>query len=993
MPIQTNPPFFVTLIAGLMMAFAFQFLLTSFGIAAGVTALGYLPESTSDDPAESADESPVNVGFAVGFSTLLTVNTVLFLACFLAVKLSLVQSIVLGAIFGIVIWSAYFLLLIWLSVSAVGSVLGSVFGTIAAGMQGLTRTVARAFRKPEPNPETTELIAASTKAIRQEVNAALAGNNIRDTVQTYLQTLQPPQFDLAQLRQEMKQIVQEAIPQSPSTVALLAKVDRSALVNLLDDRTDFSKQEITQLLQTLDSVWQDIQQNPESELINFLATAKPDEITTDKLSTKLNQVKQANIDPGSGSQLNFKQLLRTVTSRVDLSDIDVEKILTQARSFFSSTQSNEPESFSTIRVDVEDYLLNSYPWNLTRKTVKQEFQDVIYDPEADPALIWQQLEPLDRAFFSNLLQQRDDLTPDKITKIVDRLEATHQAVLDQLEVAIAQTEATVFQQKVIQHLQSTKKSNLKQSALQRQFSKLLDHETNPEKLIDHVKQLDQATLLKALQTRTDLSEAEIKKVVSQCETVRDTLLAEIQNSEGDGKAAAIDLWQKLELYLSDPSKKLNVRNLKRSLNTFLKESQVSLAALRPHLPEFDRHAIIQLLSQRQDLSEKRIQQITEQLEQAWETLLTVPQKAVAKTKKNYEKLTVALTDYLQEADLSSLDADRLQHELPTLLALPAGASATWQLSQIDWHAVSQTLKTQTDRTEAEIDQAIAQVQSAVHHVGRAPRRLAVRSQSRLQDLQTQLADYLRNTDREELNPEGIRHDLKLLLSNPQTGLENLGERLAHFDRSTLTALLAQRGDFTEAEIEQVVHQIESVSQEVWQQIQSLQQQAQTTIATLFSKLNHYLASLQHPELNYESIQQDLLNLLQVPQAGVDELKHYLQELNQDTIATLVNVRDDLSATVSEQILDRIASVRSNLVEQAEQLQLEAQKQLEALKQQTQQKAEATRKAIATAAWWLFGTAFTSALTAATAGAMAVGGFNTFHWVSTITDRLRMVVGF
>lgn len=985
MPIQSNPPFFITLFAGLMMAFAFQFLLTSFGIAAGVTALGYLPESSAE-PAESADENPVSIGFAVGLGTLLTVNTVLFLSCFLAVKLSLIQSVGLGAIFGIVIWSAYFLLLLWLSVSAVGSVLGSVFGTIAVGLQGLTKTVTKAFRKPEPNLDTTELIAASTQAIRQEVNATLAGSNIRDTVQAYLQTLQLPQFDMAQLRQDMKQIVQESLPRSE--IALLAKVDRAALTDLLHDRTDFSQPEITQLLQTLDSIWQEVQHNPESELINFLATATPDEITKNELETRLNQVKQTE----SGSQFDFKQLLRTITNRIDLSDIEVEKVLTQARHFFSSTQTDESEP-STIRADVEDYLLNSYPWNLTRKTVKQEFEDVIYDPEADPALIQRQLAPLDLTFLTTLLQQRDDLTPSKITKVVDRLESTRQAVMDRLDTAIAQSKAIAFQQEVIQHLQSTKKNNLKPSALQRQFNTLLDTESSSEKLIDHLKQLDRSTIQTALQNRPDLTDAEIKKVTNQCETVRDALLADIQDSEGNGKAAAIDLWQKLELYLSDTSKKLNARNLQRSLNTLIQETQINLAALRPHLPRFDRPAIIQRLKQRQDLSEKRIQQVADQLEQAWEALLTTPQKAIAKTRKTYEKLTIALTDYLQENDLADLDIDRLQQDLPALLALPAGAAATWHLRHIDWQVVSQTLKTQTDLTKTEVERTIAQVQSAISRLGRAPRRLAVRTQSKLQDFHTQLEDYLRNTDREELDPDSIRRDLQLLFHDPQTGLEHLGERLASVDRATLTALLAQRGDFTEAEIEQMIHHIESVSQEIWQHLQSLQQQTQTTIATLLDKLNHYLASLHHPELNYEILQQDLLNLLQIPQAGLDELKHYLQELNQDTITTLVSVRDDLSSTVSQQILDRIAAVRSTLLAQVEQLQLETQKQLETLKQQAQQKAAATRKAIATAAWWLFGTAFTSALTAATAGAMAVGGFSTFHWVSTIADRLRMVVGF
>jgi len=61
------------------------------------------------------------------------------------------------------------------------------------------------------------------------------------------------------------------------------------------------------------------------------------------------------------------------------------------------------------------------------------------------------------------------------------------------------------------------------------------------------------------------------------------------------------------------------------------------------------------------------------------------------------------------------------------------------------------------------------------------------------DFEANLENYLRNT-KEELNPEGIKRDLQLLLNDPRAGLGNLGDRLKQFDRSTLVALLSQRED-------------------------------------------------------------------------------------------------------------------------------------------------------------------------------------------------------
>jgi uncharacterized protein YfkK (UPF0435 family) len=980
LPTVSNPPFFVTLIAGLMMAFAFQLLLTSFGIAAGVTALGYLPGTSSSEEDTDESGSPISVSFAVGLSTLLTVNTVLFLACFLAVKLSLVQSIVLGAIFGVVIWSAYFLLLMWISVSAVGSVLGAVFGTIAAGMRGITQTVTRAFHSPKSEP--TELVAASTAAIRQEMNAALTGNKIEETIQNYLQKWQPPQLELAQIRQQLEQILQETQAKSPIGAELLNQIDLTELVNLLQQRTDFSKAEIAQMIQELDAVWQNLPQknhHPETDLVNFFATAKPDELTSTALSTQLQPLTEANSATTHPlAQIDFKRLLRTVLSRVDLSDLDVEKVLTQVRAFLPASQISEPKPFSTIQTDIEDYLLNAYPWNLTRKTVQAEFKDVIYDSEADPQLIRQQLEQVDRDDFVSLLEQRGDLSPAKIAKIADRLATVQQEVFAILDTTIAQTEATTFQQHIKEHLRFTKRTNLKPSALKRQFNKFAKAESQLDVLASHLSQLDYRTFLEALQDRADLSESEVEKLVEHLETIRDTKLAEIKDTQENGKVAAITLWQKLEAELQDTSKKLNVRNLKRSLNRLVKEAAVELAAMRPHLPTFDRNAVMQLLEQRQDLSQKRIKQVTEHLEKAWNSLLEAPQKVVAKTKQTYSKLTVALTDYLQQQNLTELDLDHLEQELPQILAVPAAAAGSWQLTQIDWNALGHSLKEQTEFTEAEINRAIAQLQTATTRLGRAPRRFAIRTQSQLQDFRTIVEDYLRNTDKEELNPEAIKRDIQQLLNDPRTGIESLRERLAQFDRSTLAALLAQRGDFTEAEIETVIEQIQSASQQVWQRLETVQKEMQATISTVLNQLSDYLSSLRHPEFNYDQIQQDLLNLLEVPQLGFEMLSDSLQTLNHDALTALVNARDDLSETVTQQVLDRLEAVRTHLLTQVENLQLEAQKQVETLTQQAQQKAEATRKAIAIAAWWLFSTAFTSAITAATAGAIAVGGLDLFN---------------
>src|SRR5207253_8967574 len=100
--------------------------------------------------------------------------------------------------------------------------------------------------------------------------------------------------------------------------------------------------------------------------------------------------------------------------RADLSDLDVEKILrslttakdkvTQQADKLGLPAASQP--YSPIRADIENYLSNTYAWQLSQERIAQEFRDVIYDPAADPGTIRRELERLSRNDFINILQQR-----------------------------------------------------------------------------------------------------------------------------------------------------------------------------------------------------------------------------------------------------------------------------------------------------------------------------------------------------------------------------------------------------------------------------------------------------------------------------------------------------------------------------------------------------------------------------------------------------------
>ena len=213
-------------------------------------------------------------------------------------------------------------------------------------------------------------------------------------------------------------------------------------------------------------------------------------------------------------------------------------------------------------------------------------------------------------------------------------------------------------------------------------------------------------------------------------------------------------------------------------------------------------------------------------------------------------------------------------------------------------------------------------------------------------------------------------------------------------RDTLVTLLSERGDMTTTDINEIVEQVEAALKHAIAQAQKLKQHVQETLTTTFDKLRQVVVSLPLPELDYDRIKQDVQQVLADPRAGLESLgnslgdslggslgntlRDQLSTLNRDSLAALINTRDDLSDVFSQQVVDRIDTVRLAALSQIEAMQQGAQRRLEDLKQQAQQQAEETRKAVAIAAWWLFLTAFSSALTSAIAGALAVGGLRWFE---------------
>ncbi|MEG5159500.1 MFS transporter [Microcoleus sp. AT3-A2] len=1000
-----SPQFFVALIAGVIMAFGFQFLLTNFSIAAKISNWDEALPDDDDDESESLGTKVRKTEGLVGGWILVTVNLALFLACFLAVKLTSIASVDGAAIIGVVIWSAYFLTLVWLGSSAVGSMIGSLIKTAFSGVQGVMGTAGAAIGGKMASDQMVNTVEASVAAVRRELSSAVDPESIRETLQDYVGSLQLPKLDVKEIRGQFEKLLGDADIKSFAGSDVLKNVNRQTFVDLVKSRTDFSQEEINQIADQLEGVWkqtfgkQQEHKDPNLELVDFLKFAAPDLLKSEELNAKLSQILESRENKsksGSGGmnramQLGVEALVGTVLSRTDLSDLDVEKISGQlqqltaqgtqkAKSFASQVGDKVPAlPFNTAKADVENYLMNAQPWHLNRETIKQEFRDVIYDPEASPGAVLRQLELFNPDYFVGILGRREGFAPEQVTEIAEQLEGVRQEVLEIVQAAAGEEQSQDLRSRIENYLRSTGKEELNPEGIERDFQALLeDRDAGFEALRDRLSQFNRDTLVQLLGQREDFSPEEADQLIGRLESSRDRVISKAQELQEQAQSKAQELRQKVEEYLRNTNKEeLNPEAIEREFQTLLNDPEAGFQALRERLSQFDRDTLVQLLSQRQDLSEEQINQAIDRIESVRDNIIHAPQIVADRAKQQYEEVTAKIGEYLRNTNLEELDPEGISRDLSKLFENPKEGTLALRerLSQVDRETLVKLLSQREDLSEEQINRTIDRVQDSIRSIVKSPRRLASRAQKTVRDFQGSLENYLRNTDKEELNPESIKRDLQLLFSEPGMGMQSLGDRLKHFDRSTLVALLSQREDISFDEANRIADQIESVRNQIVEQVQMVQDKFQSTIDGIFGKIRDYLNSLERPELNYEGIKRDLRKVFDDPQAGFDAIKERLGEFDRDTLVALLSSRSDISETDAHRIVDQMEGARDSVLLRSERLQSEAKKRIKELKKKTKQQAEDAREAAAAAAWWLFGTALTSVVVSALAGAIAVNGIS------------------
>ena len=390
-----GPQFFAALIAGVVLAFAFQLLFTNLGIAAGISMAGGSSSSNSSshdshqhDNSGGIGSTIQKVGMAVGLGTLISVSLSLFIASLLAVKLGLFVAPLSGAIVGLVIWAAFFALMMFFSSRAVGSLLGSVVNTATSGVQSILGTATAAIGAGAASKQVVNTAEAAAAAVRKELGMAIDPVSMRENVEDLLYSIKPAGLDLDRIARDFEKLLDSENLQEVIDSGSISNIDRQTFIDLIGDRSDISQADAERIADKLDSVWSKTtgklapSGNPVTSFANYLKTATKEQLTGTDFGNQLNSVvskiggnNSSGSNPVVKAAVSFgaSSLANIVMGRTDLSDFDVDNIVGQLKSAGEQLGEKTTEVAdragiidtpdTTIKRDIRHYLENAYAWS------------------------------------------------------------------------------------------------------------------------------------------------------------------------------------------------------------------------------------------------------------------------------------------------------------------------------------------------------------------------------------------------------------------------------------------------------------------------------------------------------------------------------------------------------------------------------------------------------------------------------------------------------
>ncbi|HBA83718.1 MAG TPA: hypothetical protein DCZ95_06450 [Verrucomicrobia bacterium] len=482
--------FFLAVVAGIVLALAFEMLMANVTAAAGLTVAKSITVEKGKSSASASSlggagsiraatdrmhETIRKIGAGFGIWTIVSASIALFFGTWLAVKLAGAASVTGGVILGLVIWGLFYLLSVTIEATAAASMISALAGLVKKGFQSISEGVTSVFAKSEASQQADQA-AAITAAVRDE----LFGNmDIQDQIGKYINEF-ADQFGPERYRKELQKLI--------DGVEIKSYIDPNAL-------------------------------NPEDA--QMISQMKAGSSTFDK--------EQA------------RHLVARIKDAIQKSGEDKSKgKIEQAVEAGLQTAGMGGEEAGEFRKRMEDYLRRTGKSELNPEGIKRDIMQLFQDPKAGAQALKSRLAGINRQTIEAILSQRKDLSKEEAHAAVEKVFG----MVDQIRgsakegMGAAQAGAAGMKERALasleEYLQSLDRPLLNPPQVRHEIELLLnDPKAGAEALIHRAKNMNRDDIAAIISSNRMISREQADALVNQIFEARDTVMNKAQQMKDE----------------------------------------------------------------------------------------------------------------------------------------------------------------------------------------------------------------------------------------------------------------------------------------------------------------------------------------------------------------------------------------------------------------------------------------------------------------------------
>lgn len=503
-----TPQFFITVMAGVILALGFQFILTALSVAAGITAIGDVKksyvesknhtagkhnfkDSNDKDNDDSSGSTGTMVTTAFGIWSTLTVAISLFGATAFAMNLSLVANPLIAVTLALVIWATFFILLFYLETKVVNTFVGGLINAATSGLRSSASTVKDMFSPSEASK--VEHVADHTiEKVRKEFQNGFDSNMLDSAVDEFFTKFDQKVPNYDKVKNDIEKIVDDSVEKSNKQSS--------------SDSSGGSSP----------GKWMAVQ----SVLNNAIGEASDDNSEEGKSKTEQLKKLQKELKEAYGEGDNKEEKVQKVIAK-----------LTPA----------EEEQVGSYIDKIKDFISTEGSGDMDSQSLDQRVKEIVKNPKVEANKIGQKMEELDRDTIVKLVSQNTSMDRIQAEKYADKIEKTIRRVQMELNGNSNDdgvvTEIKEQVQSILSGLGSgSESSNFNFSDLTHIIQNKMDNQKDSLDVVkSRLQNADKNDIIALITNNTKIDRKDIDKVANSVEEARNNVLDRIEKIEDTAK--------------------------------------------------------------------------------------------------------------------------------------------------------------------------------------------------------------------------------------------------------------------------------------------------------------------------------------------------------------------------------------------------------------------------------------------------------------------------